>query len=407
MGIKTGRGVTGWLIRRRVGEPAVLSADQRSHLGELAGQVSVTLSVLLALIKGVLGFLSGSIALIADAVNSLADIAGSVVVIVGFRMARKPRDEEHPYGHGRMESVAGLVLSILLIVVGIECARAGFQRLRSPAPVSVQGWVLAAVGGAILIKIWMAWFARRLAAITQSTALAAEAWNHGFDIISSLLVVVGMAGARIGYPAMDGWAGLGVAAFIMHTGLRYARETVNTLLGEAPHPEEIRGIKREALAVEGVRGAHDVVVHDYGGKKLITLHVEVDAALPAIEVHRIAEEVERRVAARTSARALVHSDPVDREHPDYLRVSAALERCIVASEHLTAYHDLRLQGKPPRLIVAVDLVTDNRVGTEEFEGLLDRMAREIGGQIPGMIELDVGLETRYASDPEYRKVYAI
>ncbi len=389
-------------------EAGLDSSEARDRLGMLEGWVSTGVSVALAAAKGVLAWLSGSMSLLADAVNNAADIASSLVVILGFHMARKPRDAEHPYGHGRMETVAGLILAVTLVMVAVEVARSGVDRLLHPSPVVAPPWVLVAVGLTIALKAWLALFARRLAALTGATVLWADAWNHFFDILCTSLVFLALIGVRIGWPAIDGWGGVGVSGFIFYTGFRYIRKTVGVLLGEAPERDDLRTVRRLAEQVPGVESVHDILIHDYGRMRLVTFHVEVDAALTALQSHAIAEAAEARVAAGLQAKVTVHADPVDRSHPDYARIAAVFHRLAEGDLGVQSYHDLRVAGdRVAGLEVEVDWVVEDAVPTARYEELADRVRERVNGEVDGVRRVRFGVESVYASAPEFIKEYTL
>lgn len=401
------RGLTGWIVRRLVGREADWSSMAvRSRLGEWEGIVSTILSVLLTLTKAVLAWISSSISLFADALNNMADIGSSLMVTFGFRLARKPRDREHPFGHGRIESVLTLVLAIILIGVAIEVARAGIRRLLAPAPCVVPNWLLASVGFTVLVKCWLAVFARKLARLTGSATLEADGWNHTYDILSTSLVVVALVGSRLGWPGLDGWAGLGVSAFIAYTGYKYTRQGIGTLLGERPSHDELHAIHACARNVPGVFGVHDIIVHRYGENRHIALHAEVDANQSALAVHELAERVEAAVAALADAKVIVHADPVDHSHPRYPDVAAALHTIIRKEPGALGFHDLRVADAEGHTIdIHVDIVVCAETAVQDFGAYGDRLAAAIRQEVFAVRRLDMGVETEYASDREHRRQY--
>lgn len=399
------RGVSGLLTRRITGNSALSDSSRNAELGRIEGGVSALGSLFLALLKGGLAVLSGSISLLADALNNLGDLAGSMVLIFGYRLSQKPRDAGHPYGYGRLRTVAGLILAIILIVVGVETAKSGLMRIIDPQPVEASVWVLTAVGASIILKCWMALFARGIARLSGDPALESEAWNHFFDIFSTALVLLALLGARHGMPAIDGWAGIAVSVLIIMAGASYVRETVRILIGEAPSAEELDEVREIALGLDEVESVHDIQIHEYGNMRLISLHIEMDASSTAIECHRVTERVEDGIGERFDAKVIVHGDPVDLAHPDYRPLAAALNELISKSPEIVDFHDLRLEGERPDLRVEVDLVTRTSVPSSEFETEADRAGEFIRERVEGVASLDIGIETSYASDPEYRKTY--
>jgi cation diffusion facilitator family transporter len=398
-------GLSGMLIGPILARSDWPESTRKTELGKLQGATSAIVSLALASLKAVLAIFSGSISLLADALNNFGDLAGSLVLIFGYRLSQKPRDDDHPYGHGRLRTVAGLILAIILIVVGVEAAKSGVMRIVDPQPVSADAWILAAIFVSILVKCWMALFARRIARLTDDAALASEAWNHFFDIFSTGLVLLALFGARHGMPAIDGWAGIGISVFIIYAGASYVRETANILIGTAPSQEDLDEVRRLALGFEEVESVHDVQIHDYGNMRLITLHVEMDAAATAIACHKLTERVEDAISAHFDAKVIVHGDPVDLSHPDYKALARALNSLVADTRDFVDFHDLRIAGARPQLKVEVDLVTRTAVASRDFSAKADQAADFLRARLAGVGQLQIGIETSYASDPEYRKSY--
>ncbi len=400
------RGLTGWLARWAISaETDPASTEGRTRLGELEGYVSTVISVLLSAVKAVFGLWSGSVSLLADAVNNAADIASSLLIAFACRWSRKPHDREHPFGHGRAETIATLVLSFCLIIVAIEVGQAGVNRLLKPQPLSTPGWMLGVIGLTVALKAWLAWFAHQIARVTRSEVMEADAWNHFFDILSTLLVLVALFGARIGLPWLDGLAGVGVSVFIFWTGARFARRATHTLIGSAPDPDEMRHIQALACSIPGVRGTHDTVIHAYGDLKLVSLHIEVDARLTVLAAHEIAERVEAEIARILDYRTVVHVDPVDRTHPAYPAAEQLMQQLTASHPELGGFHDLRLHGSATRYDLSVDLVAHGGVSSDRFAQLLSDMKDEVHRALPGADRVDLGLEQDLASKHEHRRTF--
>lgn len=372
------------------------SPETRIKLGMLEGWTSTAVSVFLSIIKLLLGWFTGSIAVLADGVNNLADVGSSVIIALGFRWSKKPRDDEHPFGHGRIETVSALVLSIVLVMVGLDVATESVKRLIKPEPIHGTWLVIGLLGITIVVKEWLAGFARRLARVTESPVLEADAWNHRFDVLSTSLVVIALIGSRYEWHAIDGWAGLLVSLFIVYTGLKFARQSVSTLLGEAPTEAEVKAIENAAMAESGVRGVHDIILHKYGDMRLASLHIEVDARRSALEVHDLAERVELSVGKAAACDTIVHVDPVDRNHPRYAEVCAMLESFAKSEVRVTGFHDLRISGEQGSVVVSLDLVVRLDVAPSEYDALRVSLGEHLGKGINGLKVAHVGVEGGYA-----------
>jgi cation diffusion facilitator family transporter len=397
--------LTGFLVRKVIDPAAATNShENRTRLGILEGWVSTVLSLALCLLKGWLGLLSGSVSLLADATNNLTDVGSSLAVAFGFQWSRKPSDEEHPFGHGRIEAVATLVLSIALLVVGAEVAKSGADRLLNPQPIEAPGWLLVAVFITVAVKLWLALFARSLARISGSHVLEADSWNHVFDVASTILVMAALLSARAGWPGLDGWMAIAVAAFIFLTGIKYAREAIDILLGKKPDTEELSEIHRIVDAVEGVLGVHEIMVHQYGDVKMVSFHIEVTATLTVIDAHHIAEAAEDAVEHQLQWRALAHVDPVDRSHPFFDDLHAALNAHVSAEPDLSDFHDLRAEGDRPPYRISVDLVTEVGTQRERYAAIFERIQRRLEETFPDRIgRATIGIEAPVESAPMIRR----
>jgi len=394
----------GFLLRR-VLDPACApdSHQNRTRLGMLAGWTSAVLSLLLSFVKGWLGLVSGSVSMIADATNNLTDVGSSLVIALGFQWSRKPRDEKHPFGHGRIEAVATLVLAIALILVGVEVVQSGVIRLIHPKSIETPDWLLVTVGITVAVKIWMAVFARRLARLTQSHTLAADAWNHTFDIVCTLMALAALLSERMGWGMLDGWMAIGVAVFILYTGVTYARAAIDILLGEKPDPQIVRKICKTVLGVEGVMGAHDIMVHQYGDVHMVSFHIEVDAKMSLVDAHTISEIAEDAVETQLGWRAVAHADPVDRSHPLFEELNQVLKNYIAGESRLVDVHDLRAEGDRAPFRISFDLVTD--MGTlhadydEIYRSCTEVLRTAFGSRVS---RAEIGIEAVIQSAPMSR-----
>jgi len=348
-----------FLERRFVGgSPDPADPEVRKRYGLLEGWTSVLVNLLVFLIKLIPGLIIGSVGLVADAVHSLGDLVTSAVVIWSFRAAAKPPDHEHPFGHGRMESVASLVVAVLLLVGSVELGRAAVESLVHPRPVTASTLLLAVLCATLVLKEWLARLSSRLGARIASAALEADAWHHRSDALATAVVILALAGERLGWHGLDGIAGLLVAAVIAGTGAGLVRRSLDPLIGEAPTHELQLRIRELAAEVPEVDAVHDVMVHSYGTLLVISLHVEVPVELDVVRAHDVAERVERSLARRLHAVVVVHVDPVDRHHPLYPPLEELLTDLTGKIPGAVEFHDLRLIGGHTRCNVVFDLAVE-------------------------------------------------
>ncbi len=314
----------------------------RSRIGKFQGWISVTVNSLMFLLKLTIGLVIGSISVIADAVHTLSDVISSGVVIWGFNEAQKPADKEHPYGHGRAEYVATLVIAVLLIVAGIEFIESSIDRILHPSVIEPAWWMIIAIISTIFLKIFIANYAEFLSMRIASGTLHADAWHHRTDAISSLLVTVAMISGKFGYSQVDGWAGLGVALFIIWSGLGIARSAVDDLIGKPPTVEEVEDIRQLARAVDGVLDVHDIAIHSYGKEKFASIHIEIDTDEKPARAHDISENVEKNLGEKLGVSPTVHVDPVSITDPKVKEVKKYLQEHWSNHDVITDFHDVRV-----------------------------------------------------------------
>lgn len=395
------------LLKRVVdSDQSMDSHENRTRLGMLAGWTSTVLSAVLAVAKGWLGIVSGSVSMIADATNNLTDMGSSLVIALGFQWSRKPRDEEHPFGHGRIEAVATLILAIALVLVGAEVAKSGVMRLIKPQPIEAPVWVLVAVGITVAVKTWMAVFARMLAKLSKSQVLEADAWNHTFDVVCTLMVVVALASSKFGWGAVDGWTAVGVALFILYTGISYGREAIDILLGKKPDPDSVQEIHDAVIAVEGVMSVHEIMVHHYGDVQMVSFHIEVDAGLSLVDAHLISERAEDAVESHLNWRAVAHLDPVDRSHPLFEEMHDMLHAYVEREGRLVDVHDLRAEGDAEPFRISFDLVTDMETKRSEYDDMYEHALKAVTDHFKGRICCaEIGIEAAVESAPMDRRTF--
>ena len=297
------------MLRRFAKDPQ--SPKGRAAVGRLSGAVGIGCNVLLFLAKLAIGLLSGSVSITADAMNNLSDAAGSVVMLLGFKLAEKPADEDHPYGHARFEYLSGLAVAALILLIGFELAKTSVEKIFDPTPVEFS-WVLVLVLVlSIGVKLWLSLFNKKLSKLIDSAALQATACDSRNDCIATSAVLLAALVEKISGWHVDGWFGLAVAVFILYSGVNQAKETINPLLGESGNPALRKQIIEIVCAEPLVLGYHDLMVHDYGpGQRFATMHVEMDREEDPMVCHDIIDDLERRCLQELSVHLVVHYDPV-------------------------------------------------------------------------------------------------
>ncbi len=286
----------------------------RGAYGRLSSITCIVLNILLSLVKGLAGILSGSLSVVADAVNNLTDASSNIVSLIGFKLASRPADEGHPYGHGRYEYLAGMVIAVLVVSVGVELGRSSIDRIMKPEP---QDFGLLAVGSLVIsmaVKLWMAVFNHRLAQRINSGVLEATSVDSRNDIIATgAVLIAGFVGKAMGLE-LDGWAGLGVAIFIAVSGVGLLKDTVDPLLGGTPSEELVQHVYDTIMSYPGVLGTHDLMIHDYGpGRHFASAHVETAADTTVRQSHKVLDKIEHHLLKHDNLPIVLHCDPIETE----------------------------------------------------------------------------------------------
>ena len=334
-------------------------ADPAVHTacGKLAGWVGILVNALLFAGKLLAGLLTGSLSITADAVNNLSDASASLVTLLGFRLAEKPADEKHPYGHSRMEYFAGLAVAAIILVIGADLLKSSVRRILSPEPVTFS-WAAAAILLCSMgAKLWMMLFQRRMGKhIASGTLLAASADSRN-DVIATGAVLLGSLLGRFAGIAADGWFGLLVALYILWSGVGVARDTVSPLLGEAPDEGLVHRIGQEIHASAKVLGVHDLIVHDYGpGRRFASAHVEIDARENVLEAHECIDGIEERVREKLGVELVLHYDPVVTDDRELASARALVEETLRGIDPALAIHDFRMTRRGGKTRVTFDMV---------------------------------------------------
>lgn len=304
--------MTEWLIRRFVKDPDdTASVAARTRYGQFAGIVGIVCNLLLCLGKGAIGILAGSVSIVADAVNNLSDASSNIISLLGFKLASKPADPEHPYGHGRYEYLAGLAVAILIVFIGWELLQTSFDKIMNPGPTEFNAAVVCVLALSILVKLWMMAFNRTVGRRIGSTTLEATAVDSRNDVVSTAVVLACAAASHFAGIDLDGWVGLAVGVFILYSGVQLIRETIDPLLGRVPDPELVSHIHDTIMSYPGVLGTHDLMVHDYGpGRRFASVHVEMAAENDVMQSHDIIDNIERDFQENDHISLIIHYDPI-------------------------------------------------------------------------------------------------
>ncbi len=373
--------MTNLLLRLFVKNPEnPTDSKVRAATGALSGVVGIVMNFLLFLGKLLVGTASGSVAITADAMNNLSDASSSVVTFLGFKLAEKPADEDHPYGHARFEYLSGLAVAALIVVIGFELGKSSVGKILNPTDVRFTWLTAAVLVASIVVKLWLALFNRKLSRLISSSALAATAADSRNDCISTgAVLLAGVLQATFGL-RIDGWMGLAVALFILWSGANLARDTISPLLGEAASPE-LRALIVDYVGNHPkVLGYHDLMVHDYGpGQRFATLHVEMDQHDDPLVCHEIIDDMERECLRSHNIHLVIHYDPVVTDDPENNRLhEAALARLKAIDSRLTM-HDFRMVKGAGHTNLIFDVALPADMSGQE-KSIRNRLEAELSAQ---------------------------
>ncbi len=370
----------------------------RSAYGVLSGCFGIFLNLVLFTVKLVFGLIARAVSLQADAFNNLGDAGSSLMSMIGFRLAAKKPDRDHPYGHGRIEYIAGMFVSVAILLMG-------WSLLKNALSVIIHGgepsytthfWASAAVMGAsILVKLYMFYYNRALAKKYDSPALRAVSFDSLSDAVATTVVLVCAFVSRFcelpKWLSLDAWSGLLVSLFILYTGLKSIRETTSPLLGRRPDPALVRAIEEAATSFEGIGGVHDVIVHDYGpGRVFVSLHAEVPANGDICEIHDIIDNAEKYLSDQFHCSATIHMDPIITDDPETARLKQAMEAYLLGVDPRITLHDFHVIPGPEgsSLVFDAALPYDFTGSEAEFRAGVEAEAKRLSPHLHTIVEID-------------------
>ena len=333
----------------------------RERYGLLSGVVGIVLNLLLSAGKFFAGLATASISITADAFNNLSDAGSSVVTLVGFRLAGQKADDDHPFGHGRLEYLSGLLVSLIILLVGLELLKSSVEKIIRPEEVSFSWVSIAILAVSICVKLWMSLFTRSLSRRIGSAAMAATATDSLSDVVATSAVLLGALVGRFTGLHIDGWVGVVVAVFILRAGWGAAKDTLNPLLGQSPDPELVSQIRATVLAHPQVVGIHDLVIHDYGpGRSMMSLHAEVPVDADIMAVHDEIDAIEREMKARFGIETSIHMDPIVTNDGHINEVKGRVAELVREIDPAMTIHDFRMTAGPHHTNLIFDVVVPHK-----------------------------------------------
>ncbi len=333
------------------------SPETRQAYGVLCGSVGIFFNVLLAAGKFVAGLLSGSVAIMADAANNLSDAGSSLIVLFGFKLAGQKPDPDHPFGHGRVEYISGLLVSVLIIYMAVELLKSSIDAILHPGEITFEPVILVILLVSILVKFYMFCYNRKFGKRIRSEAMLATSMDSLSDMGVTAVVLISMLVSYYTSLQIDGICGVLVALLIFYAGFNSAKETINPLLGQPPEPEFVKQIEEIVESEKEIIGIHDLIVHNYGpGRVMISLHAEVPADGDILVLHDMIDNVEHRLKSELHCAAVIHMDPVSTKDAETLELKKTVVAMVKEVDPVLSIHDFRVVKGPTHTNLIFDMV---------------------------------------------------
>lgn len=366
-------------------------SNVRVKIGQLVSVVSIFLNILLAVTKLVVGIFANSISIQADAYNNFSDVGSNFATLIGFKLANKHPDTDHPYGHGRAEYISGLVISFMIILIGLQSAKEAIFKIIYKSDVNVSLITVIALILSIFVKLYMGYINNNIGKKIDSTSLKAAAKDSYNDVLSTFATLVSVMMSMFLNINIDGWIGLGVSIIVLRTGYGVFQDTILPLLGQAPKKEVVEAIEQLVMNYDGVTGIHDFIMHDYGpGRSFVTLHAEVDASENILVIHDQIDLAEREILEVFNIHATIHLDPVNYNDETVVELRSKVSDIVFNINEVYTIHDFRIVKGSSHTNVLFDVVIpiEDRTNEIELKKLIDSKIKEINSDYNTVIDID-------------------
>lgn len=346
----------------------------RQKYGYLSGFAGIISNIMLFALKLSIGLYLNSIAVMADAFNNLSDVASSVVTIFGFKMSGKPADKEHPFGHGRFEYIAAMVVSFMVLLVGFEFVKSSVNRIINPEALSFDLFTFVLLMASILIKIWLSFFNRNLGKAIGSKVMEATAFDSLSDVIATSVVALSLAASKwVTFP-IDGYIGLAVSIFILYNGFNLIKDTLNPLLGDAPDEELVKAIMDKILSYKQIIGIHDLIIHNYGpGRVVASIHAEIPYSMDIMEAHDIIDLAEKEISEELDIHLVIHMDPINTDDEIVQKAQLHVMKILEYFPQALSIHDFRVVGGEKHMNLVFDMVVPYDFVEKDEEKLINKV----------------------------------
>lgn len=366
----------------------------RRAYGSLCSYLGIALNVLLFALKLLAGLFSGSIAITADAVNNLSDAGSSLITLIGFKLSGQKPDSEHPYGHGRIEYVSGLLVSVVILLMGFELAKSSVEKIINPTVTSFSLLIFAILLVCIFVKLYMYAYNRSISGKINSASMRATALDSLSDAAATTVVLISMLISHFCNINIDGWCGIAVAAFIFLAGIRSAGETISPLLGQPPEAEFVKNIEEIVLSYKEIEGLHDLAVHNYGpGRVMISLHAEIPAEGDLLYMHDTIDNIERELQNKLGCVAVIHMDPIVTSDEATAKIKEKVSRAVKTIDESLSIHDFRMVSGPTHTNVIFDITVpvDFALSDEEVRKKAQTLVEICSDNLYAVITVDRAL----------------
>ena len=360
----------------------------------LASIVGILCNLILSIIKISVGFISGSVSITADGFNNLSDMASSIITMVGIKLANRPADKEHPFGHGRMEYLSALVVAFMVMLVGVQFVKTSFERILNPVAVSFEIIPFILLLISLLIKLWLSRFNKFMGLKINSTALKAASVDALGDVFTSSCVLISFLAAKFTALPIDGYVGLIVSAAILYAGYSLIKDTISPLLGEAPDEELLKKIKQGVLSYDNIIGVHDLIIHNYGvGKCMAAIHAEIPSNIDLVTIHEIIDSAEREISQKLNIYLVIHMDPMCIHDDKINKVKGEVQEILLKYKTIKSMHDFRITEGKDKINIIFDIeVNAYEVNTpdkeEELKGKLESDIKKLNPLYNCVITID-------------------
>ena len=372
--------MTNLLIKLFIKDKDVNNPETRGKYGILSSATGIIVNILLSIVKMIIGIIAGSISIISDALNNITDVGSSVVTMIGFKVSQKKIDKDHPWGHGRMEYITAFIVDIIILMVGFELLKSSIDKIIHPELPTINIVTIVVLVLAVLTKLWLFFFYKKIAKIIDSNAIKGNAYDSISDSISTFVVLLSAIVAKIFGISIDGYASILVAIFILFTGFKALKETIDLLLGMKPDVEFVEKLEEFTKKYEMISGIHDIMVHDYGpGRKIVSFHAEVPANCDICKAHDVIDQMEQDIYEEFNCITTIHMDPIVTDDAEINEMRKKTEEIVKEINPEFSIHDFRMTDGGDRINLIFDLVVspENKINHEELKNMVQQKIHSV------------------------------